>query len=401
MPGIKAVVRKDEVNSAGQANIKIRVSHRGKVRYIGTAHYIDPRYMGPDGIVKPLCPSQGTYNKAILALLKEYQDIINDIEQVSDISMEALMVKLRAGGSGASFTDYMQQRIASLASERRHSLRDLYAVTLKHATEYSGQESIRFKEITVSWLAGFEKHLKINGASVNTIRNYMCNIRAVFNHAIDNGVIKQDMYPFRKYRPRQEKKRPRVLTITDLKALLAYRDKTPGGQRKAIDVFFLILYLGGINLKDLLYLQHTDLVNGRIMYRRFKTGRQYSVLVTPQARKLLTRYRGKKYLIDLIEVKEKHTASHRRSEMVSDIRSNINARLKMVGIKLALPEKPTTYVARYSFATIAFSAGVERDVIRMILGHGMNSMTDLYIDYGEAQNRCDKAMRLVAGLLKS
>ena len=41
----------------------------------------------------------------------------------------------------------------------------------------------------------------------------------------------------------------------------------------------------------------------------------------------------------------------------------------------------TTYYARHSWATIAKSIGISRDTIRLGLGHGLNTITDIYIDY--------------------
>lgn len=55
----------------------------------------------------------------------------------------------------------------------------------------------------------------------------------------------------------------------------------------------LIFYLIGINTKDLFSLTSKNAVNGRIEYRRAKTGRWYSIKLEPEAMVLIERYKGK------------------------------------------------------------------------------------------------------------
>ena len=49
--------------------------------------------------------------------------------------------------------------------------------------------------------------------------------------------------------------------------------------------------------------------------------------------------------------------------------------------------------ARHSLATIARNIGVPKDDIRSLLGHGENTITDIYIDLD--LDRIDAAMRMV------
>ncbi|MCC8119052.1 MAG: tyrosine-type recombinase/integrase [Bacteroidales bacterium] len=54
----------------------------------------------------------------------------------------------------------------------------------------------------------------------------------------------------------------------------------------------------------------------------------------------------------------------------------------------------TTYTMRHSWATIARSIGISKDVIAQALGHDMgNRMTEIYLDYDRTE--VDKANRKV------
>ena len=58
----------------------------------------------------------------------------------------------------------------------------------------------------------------------------------------------------------------------------------------------------------------------------------------------------------------------------------MNKRLKEIGEELGLPLTLTTYVARHSQATVMKKAGVSTAVIREIMGHSSERVTQIYLD---------------------
>ena len=65
------------------------------------------------------------------------------------------------------------------------------------------------------------------------------------------------------------------------------------------------------------------------------------------------------------------------------------------GKKLYRPLHPeiTTYWARHSWATIAASLDIPKETIAAALGHGGNTVTDIYIDFD--RKKIDEANRKV------
>jgi integrase len=398
MPSLKFVVRKDEINSDGKSNIKCRVSHNRKVRYIATPYYIEPRYMASDGKIKSNYDGQSSLNGALISLDKDYNNIIRDIgTDIYSIDINNLVGRLKIKQKyGSSFTQYMNSRIKDLEKERRFSYATSYRVTTDRLREYIKRD-LEFKDITISFLKGFRSHLRqVNHSRINTCRIYLNNIRAVFYHAIDADIIKADLSPFRKFKIEQEKTKPRPLSIKEMKQLLALRSRVTKKQARAIDLFFLMFYLLGINMKDLIFLKPGDLYKGRIYYKRFKTVREYSVKVFPQAKEIIDRYQGEKYLLCLMDWKK--ISAGRAHEADADILHQVNKLLKTVARNFELPFKPTTYSARYSWATIAAKLDINRDVISHALGHGIDTMTDGYIDY--ELEKVDQANEKVIGKFK-
>lgn len=176
------------------------------------------------------------------------------------------------------------QRFISLKNKPR--TKDVYEETLKKIKQFTDIESLTFDAINIKWLRNFESHL-LESCSINTVSIHLRNLRAVFNDAINEDVIEQNLYPFRKFKIKNEPTKKRALTIDQLRAFINM-ECLPHEERYR-DIFVLIFYLIGINLVDLLHLK--DINNGYIDYVRAKTYRPYSIKVEPEALNIINKYK--------------------------------------------------------------------------------------------------------------
>lgn len=72
------------------------------------------------------------------------------------------------------------------------------------------------------------------------------------------------------------------------------------------DMFILMFYLCGINAVDLLNARPDALCNGRLEYVRAKTHKPYSVKVEPEAMEIINRYRGKRFLLNIMDTRKNY-----------------------------------------------------------------------------------------------
>lgn len=72
--------------------------------------------------------------------------------------------------------------------------------------------------------------------------------------------------------------------------------------------------------------------------------------------------------------------------------TKVNDSLKQIGEALNLPIALTTYVARHSQATVMKKAGVSTGVIREIMGHSSERITQIYLDSFDNE-QIDEAMK--------
>jgi len=293
-----------------------------------------------------------------------------------------------------SFTEHF----AEFGERRnRESTRNIYRQTLERITAYAGPD-LTFEQIDYTWLTDFERHMQQQNLSQNTRDIQFRNIRAVFREAIRKGTIPATLYPFGEFKHRQTEVAIDTLSSTQLKQFRDYPCEPH--QRPYIDLFMLMFYLHGINIGDLLLLKPEDYRNGRIEFDRQKTGRHYSIKVEPEAAELIEHYRGRNYLLNILDCWTDYrffsSKMNRVLKQIGEVEIGKHGRKERVSFCPAL----TTYWARRTFATIAYTdAEIPIDTIGQMLGHrAANRITWRYIK--TSQRKIDEANRKVLDLLK-
>jgi integrase len=209
----------------------------------------------------------------------------------------------------------------------------------------------------------------------------MRTFRAICNRAILYNAASHDWYPFRKYKIKKEKTTPRTISINDMQLYFNYKTHPTDKLYKSWCIGKLIFMFRGINLTDLLMLKKVNVYNDRIIYKRAKTGKMYSVKILPQVQKLITEFTdNSEYLFgSLMNHYDKPTLSY--IKLYADFRKKLNKKLKRISKILTIETPITTYVFRYSYANIAKQLGYSKDLIAEALGHEYgNSVTGIYLE---------------------
>lgn len=271
--------------------------------------------------------------------------------------------------------------------------REIYEATMKKVTAFDPE--VTMEGITPNWLRELSVFL---GGSVNGRAIHLRNIRAVCNYALDEELTQN--YPFRKFKIQREETRKRSLPVDDLRALMALDDLTPQ-EEEYRDMFLLIFYLVGINIADLAALTHDSLVDGRIEYRRAKTGRLYSIKVEPEAQAIIDKYQGEQHLLSPFDRYSSYRDyNHRLNDALKKL-GPVNGKHRN-GVLTREPINPelSTYWARHSWATIAASLDIPNETIAAALGHSYgNRVTAIYINFDA--KKIDRANRQVINHLKT
>ena len=143
----------------------------------------------------------------------------------------------------------------------------------------------------------------------------------------------------------------------------------------------------GINVIDLCNLQTYE--NGRIEYIRAKTHKPYSIKVETEANEIIQKYSGEKHLLNYLDTYKNYRSFY--MNMCNGLKA-IKQRLNDIDDGVTIKEL-TSYWARHSWATIAAYLDIPKDTIAAALGHGGNTVTDIYIEFD--MRKVDEANRKV------
>ena len=250
---------------------------------------------------------------------------------------------------------------------------------------------ITCEQITPAWIDDY--YTSLSDLKVNTRAAYLKVVRRAVNYALDRDITTNN--PFRHYRIKTEDTRMRVLPIEKMRTLVNLETRYHYTEYR--DMFLLSFYLIGINFADLAGLTDDNVIDGRIEYRRAKTGKLYSIRIEPEAQAILSRYRGKDHLLSIFD----------RCTNIKACGGTIDNALARLGLPdgnakhkngqpkmIPLDKKLSWYWARYSWATYAAELDIPKDTISEALGHTHGAkVTGIYIKYN--RDKVDAANRKV------
>lgn len=123
----------------------------------------------------------------------------------------------------------------------------------------------------------------------------------------------------------------------------------------------------------------SNIVNGRIEYRRRKTGQLHSIKITPPLQDILDRYIDNKsntdFILNVITSKDEAKQYVQAREELK----RVNKRLKNIGLECDISQPLTSYVAIHTYAIIANTKNVPLSVISQSLGHKDQKTTAIYL----------------------
>ena len=237
-------------------------------------------------------------------------------------------------------------------------------------------DNLRFEDITLSWLERFDSFLALTSPKANARNIHFRNIRAVFNDARRKKYTQ--CYPFLDFKVRPEPTAHKNLLVEQLRTL--FNAEVKPWQQKYVDFFKISFMLIGINTGDLI---HATGINGdRLEYERAKTHKPYSIKVEPECLALINKYRGEKYLLNVLDTYAK----------TNHWTSKVNNELQTIAKDLGLPKISTNWM-RHSWATIAAELDIPNDTIAAAAGHSRKTVTDIYINFD--RTKIDRANRQV------
>lgn len=338
---------------------------------------------------EPNYQTKNMYLRNMYNKVEEYMIELNRTGKLRELSDKALKGRLEAllqdkPNDERTFINYIEE---FKQKKSKPGTKGVYHGTLLKIEEYA--PTLALQDIDKRWLEGFEEWMASKGLNTNARGIHLRNIRAVINYCIDEEYT--TLYPFRKFKIKKEETAHRCLTREQLITLRDYPCEEH--QERYRDIFMLMVYLIGINAADLFALK--EIKNGRIEYTRAKTGKKYSIKVEHEAQAIIDRYRGKDYLLFVLdEYKSYKDFLHRMNNNLKEIGEM--KRVGRGGKKVHTPILPelSSYWSRHTWATLAAELEVPIETISAALGHQYGApVTSIYVQF--ERRKIDEANRKV------
>lgn len=369
----------------GTQSIKLRLTINRKTIEWSIGYSISPKYWHEKNqAVKSNCPQVGNTTRFNNFLQKEKSKAIekvislNDSGELNTLSLKDIKNRILNKRDTIYLIEFCNEVIAEMIQAGKVGNARVYKTMRNSVNTFLKEKDIPFRLLTYKWLKKYEAWYLGRGNSVNGLSVNLRTLRALLNRAIKQGVANKENYPFENYSIKHEKTKKRAIKKEDIEKLKNYEPQTDR-QTRAKDYFFMSFYLMGASFIDLAFLKVSDIRDGRVEYRRRKTGQLHSIKITESLNEILTKYLQDKkdndFILNVIKAKDvKKQYIQARDEL-----RRYNRSLKEIGQSCGIESNLTSYVARHSFASIANNKKVPLTVISQALGHDNPKTTEVYL----------------------
>ena len=395
MATFKALIRPEQQKSDGSYNVKIRVTHNRKTKYISTPFFVNGKEIvkrKKDGKEDVRIKNQSVLDKTDEIILGYKRKIVQFGMSIDAWDVDKLIANLNASTETfkLDFIRFGNDYVARLMENGKESTGKAYQVALNALRRFVGRDDLDISEITVKFLQAFEKFLKEEPKLTGSHRrnkppkhkekgrsmpSYLAKIKTIHAAAKleyndeERGIINIPYSPFSRYKvPAVGRSEHRVLTVEHIQRIidLPYKKETLKGfsmYNIAKDVFLLSFALMGMNLADVY--EAEPIRDDILSYKRKKTRTrrndeaEIKVRIEPQIKPLVAKYRGinKAFLF----------GEHYTQENVLD--RVVNRGLKLVGEDIGVSNL-TYYYARHTMASIcANKLGIDIARVDEMLNH--------------------------------
>jgi integrase/recombinase XerD len=268
---LKTILDKRRPKKDHRFPVKVRVTYNKAQKYFSTG--VDLNQEDFDRITNHSVRKELRISKEKIQFVES--KIQKAIDSIKEFSFEELLTALGRDDKGKKASeevnDLFDSIIKKLNIEGRISTASAYNDARNSLTGF--KTKLKFGQVTVQFLKDYESRMKEEGKTISTIGIYLRHLRAIYNQAIERGIIDQKHYPFGKNRyqikaPRNIKK---ALSIEQIGKIINYEVVEGSTQHFARDIWLFSYLCNGMNIKDIINLKFKNLLGDTIQYDRSKT----------------------------------------------------------------------------------------------------------------------------------
>ncbi len=250
------------------------------------------------------------------------------------------------------------------------------------------KKNLSFKDVTADFLNAFEKDFLKKGKSLTSVGIYARQLRAVFNEAINRGLIKKETYPFSRYKIPGGYNKKKSLSKKEIATVFSFQSESPL-ENEAISFWKLAYLCSGMNIGDILRLKDENLHDKFLLFNRSKTintkkteQKPIQVPLNDEAKALIKRLRvanSSKTEDFIFAILNGQMTPIEEKNAIKAFNRKINQQLEKIAERLELSGRLSNMTARHSFATMLKRQNESIEMIGELLGHSNVKTTQNYL----------------------
>ncbi|MGB5459225.1 MAG: site-specific integrase [Eudoraea sp.] len=378
---------KTKVNAEGEHSIVLQVLKDRQKKIIATGLLVKKeRWDDKEHCFKTRHPNAMHNNRLLDSIKSKARNIISEFEiDDIDFTLNEFENRFRFGSkrSKIDLFEFWDSVVSDLELSGRTGYARNNRDTIRSLRRFHKKPVLHMREINVTFLDKYEVFLRSRGGTNGGIAVRMRSLRTIFNLAIRRDLIKQNLYPFHKYKisKLRGKRIKHALTLSEVDAFKKVDCEGDIQLINAKNYFLFSFYARGMNFADMMRLRWSDITQTRITYARAKTQGNFSLKIVPPVREILNYYnenrRDTNYVFPILlhDVLTPMQIENRKHKILSQY----NKALKKLAKKAGITKNVTSYVARHSFAMCLREKGISIDVIGETLGHQSVLTTKAYV----------------------
>lgn len=347
---VNVLCYKSKVLKNGESPLMLCVSKDRKRKYQSLGISVNPVFWDFEkNKPKANCPNKEQILRLIAEQTKAFSEQILEYKAIDkDFTAKTLLEKVKNPTNPKTVKEVFDIQIKRLQDAKRLRYAEMHLLVLNSLIKFNGHLDIYFSDIDVTWLKNYETWLRSNNLKENTIGLRFRTLRAIYNIAVEEKIVKRDYYPFDDYKVSKLKQKTakRAIRKSAVLKVLNYNGKTDY-ECLAIDLFTFSYLTAGINFADMSNLTQSNVIDNRLSYTRKKTKKVITIPLQPKAFELIEKYKqsGNPYLFPILD--KFHKTEQQKANRRHKVISKVNKCLKEIGKELKLPIDLTTYVARH------------------------------------------------------
>jgi len=390
MATVKIILYKQKKMKDSKHPIMLQVTHNSKASRISLKYKCVPKDWDSGKCrFKKSMENYRDKNTVLRALESKAEEAIDNIQREGLAFTPALFKEIfldtKQEITVLKFFDLILEELQAKGSTGNY---DVYKGAKNALKRYTKNKSnLMFSDINYTFLKKFETFLFKGGCTGGGVSNYMRTLRALINEAIRRKYMSKENYPFATSFNKngyslshlKSEAKPRALSIEDMEKIKNFEIEKHPEFKETWLIYLFSYYCRGMNFADMAKLKWTDIYDGRIFYKRMKTGTQFSIKVNDKIQSIIDEFKPKvtPYVFPIL------TDFHKTPEQIKNRRKKrlrkFNQEMKKIARLLGIREDISSYMARHTYASTLNSKDVSVSKISQGLGHKDVATTQHYL----------------------